>query len=204
MTLIDAIEQWISPDANFEAFYNYIWNVETAQGPGLDIWGRIVNVGRTLQVAQGSYFGFGEAGDRTGFGQSPFYTGEPTTYNYAMTDAVYRQVIFAKAAYNITDGSIPAINAILMMLFPNRGNAYVIDGGVNGFGAPFGFGEAGDRMPFGYGPFGDITGFDPTSNMTLTYVFDFALQLYEIAIVTQANVLPKPTGVKAFYNYMTA
>jgi hypothetical protein len=36
-------------------------------------------------------------------------------------------LILAKAASNLTNGSIPAFNSILMNLFPNRGNIYVVD-----------------------------------------------------------------------------
>ncbi len=203
MNLLGLIDEWISPDANLENFYNYVFNVETAIGAGLDVWGRIVNIGRIVDIPAGPYFGFGEAGDRVGFGQGPFYDGEPTTSSYSLTDAVYRQLIFAKAAYNITDGSIPAINAILMNLFPGRGNAYVFDGGqVNGSSRPFGFGEAGDRAPFGWGPFGDFYVPGVVTNMTMTYVFDFVLQPFEIAIV-KSGALPKPTGVKASWIYQT-
>ena len=46
-----------------------------------------------------------------------------------MTDDVYRQVILAKALANICDGSIPAINQVLMTMFPGEGNAYATDGG---------------------------------------------------------------------------
>ena len=107
-----------------------IWNVDTAQGYGLDVWGRIVGVSRTLNVVSpGDYFGFQEAlpGSQP-FNQSPFYIGTPLTTNYELSDSAFRVLIFAKALSNICDGSIPAINQILMKLFPNRGNAYVVDG----------------------------------------------------------------------------
>jgi len=32
-----------------------IWNIQTARGVGLDIWGRIVGVTRVLQVSSGIY-----------------------------------------------------------------------------------------------------------------------------------------------------
>lgn len=215
MELLERIEEWLSPDLNFEDFYNYIWNVETASGAGLDVWGRIVNIGRVLTLTTSTdhydvFFGFGEAGDRTGFNQAPFYNGQPTsstskTANFILTDDVYRRLIFAKAAFNITDGSIQAINEILMYLFPNRGNAWVSDGGeANGPSRPFGFGEAGDRAPFGWGAFGD--NYAPTgarTNMTMVYNFAFALQPFEIAMVSNSGVLPKPVGVKASADYLS-
>lgn len=203
IALLTCINQWIDPNQNFENFYNFIWNVDTAEGFGLDIWGRIVNISRTLPLTSGGpYFGFGEAGDRVGFGQGPFWGGPTITTNYTLSDPDYRQLILAKAAFNITNGSIPAINQILLNLFPGRGNTYVTDGANQPPGSWFGFGEAGDRVGFGQGPFSDrraATGLP----MTLTYVFDFPLQPFEAAMV-QSGVLPKPTGVKAFWSYTTA
>src|SRR6185312_8054440 len=198
IALLEKIDEWISPDINFEQFYDLIWNIDTAVGYGLDVWGRIVGVGRVLQLGLGSYFGFGEAGDRTGFNQSPFYNGQPTTYNFALTDDAYRQLILAKAAANITDGSIPSINQLLMNLFPNRGNAYVTDARTSSLF--FVFVEAHDRTGFNQSPFMD---FLPVSStlMTMTYVFEFPLQPFEIAIVTQSGVLPRPTGVLANASY---
>lgn len=195
MTLLTAIDAWISPDANFEAFYNLVFNVLTAEGYGLDVWGRIVNIPRIVTLTNTNVFGFAEAGDRVNFGQGPFYVGELVTENFTLTDAVYLQLILAKAAFNITDGSVQAINAIMMNLFPNRGNAYVTDGANGPTGIYFGFFEAGDRACFGQGPFGDHA---PTSpkNMTMQYVFDFPLQPFELAIV-QSGVLPRPAGVSA-------
>ena len=110
-------------------------------------------------------------------------------------------VIFAKAAANITDCSIPAINQILLNLFPSRGNCYVVDGPNQAETQAFGFGEATDRVGFGQGPFVDYIA-ETAAAMTMVYVFDFALRPYEISIVLSSGVLPKPTGVKATASYL--
>ena len=55
------------------------------------------------------------------------WSGAKLTANFALTDAAYRNVLFAKAALNITDSSISSINAILMALFGGYGNCYVRD-----------------------------------------------------------------------------
>lgn len=198
--LITNLNQYIDPSANLEQFYNLIWNVDTAEGYGLDVWGRIVGINRVIQVAAGSYFGFQEANDRTGFNQSPFMLfGSPTTVNYSLTDEAFRLLIFAKAASNITDCSIPAINQILRNLFPGRGNVYVTDGANAIFGTFFGFGEAGDRGPFNDGPFIDQYQVTIPEIMTMIYVFEFPLEPFEISIVN-SGVLPKPLGVRATVN----
>ena len=198
--LITNLNTYIDPQANLQQFYDLIWNIDTAQGYGLDVWGRIVGVGRVLEVAAGSFFGFGEAGDRVGFGQGPFYE-VPATSNFTLTDPAYRALIFAKAAANITDCSIPAINQILLNLFPSRGNCYVVDGPNQVETPAFGFGEATDRVGFGQGPFVDYIA-ETAAAMTMVYVFDFALRPYEISIVLSSGVLPKPTGVKATASYL--
>lgn len=128
-TLILNLFDYLDQTANLDAFYDTIFNVATAQGYGLDVWGRIVGVSRVLQVQSGDNFGFQEAIPGSDpFGQGAFYTGAQTTSNVALSDDAFRLLIFAKAAANITDGSIPAINQILLGLFPARGNCYVTDG----------------------------------------------------------------------------
>lgn len=119
----------IDPSTNIDAFFDMIWNLSTAQGWGLDVWGRIVNVSRTLSVPQDQqYLGFEEAlPGSAAFNQQPFFQGAPLTDNFQLSDSAYRVLILAKALFNICDGSIKAINQILLNLFPGRGNCYVID-----------------------------------------------------------------------------
>lgn len=128
--LILSMNQYLDPAANIDAFYDLVWNVDTAEGWGLDVWGRIVGVGRVLAVANDKVFGFDEASTASAspFNEGTFYVGGATTNNYSLTDAAYRVLILAKALANISDGSVPAINQILLRLFPGRGNCYVTDG----------------------------------------------------------------------------
>ncbi len=128
--LITNMAQYVDPTANFDNFFDTIWDVSTAIGVGLDIWGRIVGVQRVLQLPAGGgdYLGFKEASSWQPFGQAPFYSGTPLTNNYTLTDDAFRTLIFAKALANICDGSIPAINQLLLNLFPGQGNCYCTDG----------------------------------------------------------------------------
>jgi hypothetical protein len=191
--LILNLDSYLDQTSNFDAFYDAIWNIDTAQGHGLDIWGKIVGVNRVLQVQDVNWFGFAEASPSSfTFGQGSFYSGAPLTSNYALSDEAYRQLIFAKAASNITNGSIPAINRILMTLFPNRGNAYVTEGSQSG--SWFGFAESVNAQGFNQASF--YSG-SSISTMTMTYTFTFQLTPVELAIVEQSGVLPKTTGVQA-------
>lgn len=133
LQLIEDFFDYIDPTANLDAFYNLIWNVDTAQGYGLDVWGRIVGVTRALNVATGTWFGFEEqAGTTDSFNAEPFYSGHNATTNFLLTDDAYRQLILAKALANISDGSIASINQMLINLFPGAGNCYVADTGGMG------------------------------------------------------------------------
>lgn len=130
--IITAFNAAMDQTATFDDFFDVTWNVATAQGPGLDRIGRVVGVSRTLQIPGGSnpFLGFEEAGDPLflPFGQGTFFTGSTLTSNFSLVDSDYRTLIFAKMAANICDGSIPAINQVLLTLFPNRGNCYATDG----------------------------------------------------------------------------
>ena len=180
-SIITSFAAALDQTANFQSFYDNIFNVDTAIDVGLDIWGRILDVNRVIQVEETAWFGFEEAlpgslpfntnvtfnsatgvwsASDTNQGGGTFYTGSNATNNAALSDDAYRLVLLAKAAFNITDCSIPSINRILMSLFPNRGNAYAVEG-----------------------------------NMTLTYVFTFPLTPTEYGIIANAGVLPQPSGV---------
>jgi len=179
-SLIGNFDQYIDQTLNMEMLYDNIWNVTTAQGYGLDVWGRIVGVQRVIQVQSATqtivakFFGFNEQTPATveDFGPGGvgcFYAGVGAsntvgmTFSFTMSDQSFRALIIAKAMSNISNGSIPSINAILRSLFPGRGNCYVTDG----------------------------------LNMTMTYTFRFLLSRVEYAIITTSGVLPKPTGVTA-------
>lgn len=131
LSIINNMNEAIDPSVDIDSFYNLVWNVDTAQGYGLDVWGRIVDVSRILQLASGRYLGFEEGGtiDYDPFNQSPFYFGGTATSNYYLSDNAFRVLILVKALSNISICSIQNYNRMLMQLFPNRGNAYVTDVG---------------------------------------------------------------------------
>lgn len=167
LSLVDFMEQDISPDVDIDAFYDFVWNVMTAQGFGLDIWGRIVNVGRELNIPGTlTTFGFHTTPTESfqPFGQAPMYDGNPPSSTvYRLADDAYRTLILAKAMANISDTTAPSINRNLQILFEGRGRTYVAD----------------------------------TGGMRLRYVFEFQLTPAEWAIVTQSGALARPAAVLA-------
>ncbi|WP_176077507.1 DUF2612 domain-containing protein [Burkholderia dolosa] len=168
LQLIENFDQYVDPSADINAFYDMVWNVDTAVGRGLDIWGKIVGLenGRLLKIPSAELnLGFKEAGNAsaTPFGSGVFYSGGTVTENYYLSDDAFRTLILVKAMANISDGSIPSYNRLLQNLFKGRGRCYVNDLG----------------------------------NMQMRYTFEFYLEPWEQAIVTQSGVLPRPTGVLA-------
>ena len=59
--LLACSDQWVDMRQFTYQFLTNVWDISTAVGFGLDIWGRILGVSRYLQVSQplaGNYFGF--------------------------------------------------------------------------------------------------------------------------------------------------
>lgn len=129
--LIYNMNQYFRVDTDFDNFYNYVWNIETAQGFGLDILGRIVNIPRQIQIQPNiEYFGFNEALPGSfPFNEGTFYNGVPATQTYILSDDAYRQLILVKALANISATTAPAINQLLQNLFAGSGRCYAIDDG---------------------------------------------------------------------------
>ena len=126
--LVRNMDQYVDPRADFDMFYDFVWNVETAQGFGLDIWGRIVGIVRTLLIPPPILnFGFNEAGlQAKPFGEAPFYDGiPPTSQTYFLADDAYRKLILVKALANISATNAPTLNQLLQNLFGDRGRCYV-------------------------------------------------------------------------------
>lgn len=160
--IINNFNTYIDPTVDFNSFYSNVWDISQAVGYGLDVWGRILCIGRVITVSTDAvYFGSAESTTEVGFGQGQFYSAQPLTENYPLSDNAYRLLLMAKAMTNVCSGAIPAINQILLTLFPERGNIYCTDG----------------------------------EDMTMTITSEFALQPWELAVLQQPGVLPRPTGV---------
>ncbi len=169
-TLVEMVEDfavYIDPRTNLTEFYALVWNVDTAQGFGLDVWGKIVGVSRLLRViADDPTFGFDNAStpppDWEPWSQGRFaLSGGLGGEAVILPDDAYRILILTKALANIAATSSAAINQLLRNLFPGRGKAYVRDLG----------------------------------GMAMQFVFEFALTPVEYAIVSQSGAVPHPAGV---------
>ena len=142
LQLVQNMNAYLDPRADFDAFFDYVWNVDTAQGFGLDIWGRIVNIRRELQIPNAPvYFGFKDALPGSyPFDEAPFYDGTPpATQTYKLSDDAYRKLILTKALANIASSNAPSLNQLLQNMFADRGRCYVNDMGGMQFRYTFEF-----------------------------------------------------------------
>ena len=177
--LVQNMNDYIDPRKSLLDFYNVVWNVDTAVGFGLNIWGRIVGVSRVIPIpATLGSFGFQTDNfppDWQNFGTvgqpstgGPFYSGQVNTGGFTLNDDAYRVLILTKALANIVATNAPSLNALVRNLFPGRGRAYTIDRGKSNASA---------------------------GGMRMTYVFEFKLTTIEFAILAFSGVLPHPAGV---------
>ena len=98
-SLIGSFNAAVDPIDNINNFLTWIWQVSTAQGFGLDIWGRIVGVSRVV----------------------------PTNPATVLTDPQFLQLILLKALANISRTSSYSINSLLIDWIGSEGRAYVND-----------------------------------------------------------------------------
>lgn len=125
--LVRNMNKYVDPRADVDAFFDHVWNINTAQGFGLDIWGRIVGVRRELSLIPPlDFFGF-EEGLGAPFDQKPFFDRLGVNLTYELSDDAYRQLILVKALSNIAATSARSLNQILQNLFAGRGRCYVLD-----------------------------------------------------------------------------
>lgn len=113
--IVKSSQKQLDPTGDIETFYDEVFNPKTAEGVGLDIWGRIVGANRYLTVDSEEVFGF-YGSYLLPFDQAPFQ-GEGATNRYRMTDLAYRDLVFLKAAANIGNATLPSIKSILSTLF---------------------------------------------------------------------------------------
>lgn len=107
-SVIAGFARMIDPYEEIQTFYDDIFNIMSAQGQGLDIWGEIIDIPRVIQVNDAS----------------------------AMTldDDHYRALLLYKALANISSSDIATLNKLLQTLIDTdigvfNGNAYVLETG---------------------------------------------------------------------------
>ena len=192
--LIERFNLATDATADFEAFLLNVFDVSTAVGAGLDIWGKIVGVSRQLDIPSAlPFFGFSEAIDPlnpTGgpqpFGQAPFYNSAfSSATTYSLSDDYYRRLILAKAATNIGDLTIPKLNQLLSDILDLRPE---ITGSIIGI----------DPLPWTLSAPAQRAYVMDFGNMRMSVVCEFYLSQVQEAIILKSGVFPRPSGVGLF------
>lgn len=128
-SLIKSFNGCLDPRKDIDNFYNLVWNVETAQGFGLDTWGSIVGIRREVRMTpEDEFLGFSDG--FTGFNDGVWGFGDESDREYLLDDDTYRRVIMLKALSNIVYATAPNINKLLRMMFSKRGRAYYVINGT--------------------------------------------------------------------------
>lgn len=131
ISLIENTYEVITPQKDFDVFYKNVFDVRTAIGWGLDVWGRIVGATRDIVTSDGVnyYLGFSPIvgainSEIDNFNNAPFYQ-EAVSQTYRLEDNAYRLLVMCKAMTNISTGTLPEINSILKKVLPNHNVAVV-------------------------------------------------------------------------------
>ena len=88
--LLSDFRDEIDTQADMATFEQNMFDIETASGIGLDIWGKIIGISRTIQLSDSTV---------------------------TLDDEHYRKLLMYKALANITDASLATLNKLLPLLF---------------------------------------------------------------------------------------
>lgn len=127
--VIHSYYDFVNPQKDIDLIYDKMINLYTAEGYGLDVWGRIVNIDREYVAIDDQY-------DYLGFDNRPYNMDRIETFNNApfykvvngkvqLQDDAYRTYILIKAMLNISNVSLNSLNYIFKQLFPDT-NIFVL------------------------------------------------------------------------------
>lgn len=130
--IIEGIDKLIKPDNDIKLFYNEMFNLLTAEGVGLDVWGVKIGIGRNIKVQstvdEDDCFGF-DGSELNSWDTVPFFS-EKEGDVITLEDNSYRELLLIKAAANISRTDIASLEGLLERLYSGRGNFYVLEVGT--------------------------------------------------------------------------
>lgn len=115
--------QLLDPTPSADLMISKMIDPSTAEGYGLDVWGRIVGIKRALVPVGGDYLAFAPPAnvtnpDGNSWDNAPF---NPVNASGYASDAIYRVYVYVKAMLNIGNGSLADLNRYFSLLFPDSG-----------------------------------------------------------------------------------
>lgn len=124
VSLVNGLTGIFSNAQTLQDWYNVVFNLKTASGYGLDIWGVILNQGRLF------YYKDPISGDTESVYLKGAQTVDGVSYTEEQIEEIYRQVLFLKAMSNITNATLASLNQMLQFYYQGRGRVYVIEYGT--------------------------------------------------------------------------
>lgn len=116
--LVSGKKERLDPWPDIGLFFRDVFDIRTARGVGLDIWGRILGISRNVQLDDTEVLGFSGSG-LLPFDQGVFNPGG-STKTYPLADDRYRQLLIFKALANISSTDAATINRLMSLLFAGR------------------------------------------------------------------------------------
>lgn len=181
-----------------DEFYNLVWNIDTAQGFGLDIWGRIVVIGRSVRINTiDRNFGYYEAWSGSGApppsagpviinGMVFVLVGAPpsSTTDDRITpfdEAPFYDGLQATSVVVLSDEAYRKL--LLAKAFANISDCSIL--------------SLNQALNYLFDGSPTRRCYATTNNlMDLSYVFEFPLTPVEKTLAISAGVIPRPGGVK--------
>ena len=121
VSLVNGLTSIFSNAQTLEDWFNIVYNLKTAKGYGLDIWGSILNQGRLF------YYTDPDSGTTETVYLKGTQTVDGVAYSDEEIEEIYRQVLFLKAMSNITNATLASLNQMLQFYYQGRGRAYVYE-----------------------------------------------------------------------------
>ena len=113
----------LNPTSSFDLMIAKMIDPSTAEGYGLDVWGRIVGIKRALIPVARDYLAFAPPTgvtnpDGDSWNNAPF---SPVNSAGYASDPIYRTYVYVKAMLNIGNGSLADLNRYFSLLYPDSG-----------------------------------------------------------------------------------
>ena len=116
--LVDGLKSQYNSAKTIEDWFKIIFNLKTASGIGLDVWGAILNQSRSFTY------------EDNGVVKTVVLQGGQTidgiTYTDEQIEEFYRLILFLKTLSNISNSTMASLNAILRAYFKDRGDCHVV------------------------------------------------------------------------------
>ena len=168
LQLIENFDQYIDPSADIDAFYSMVWDIDTAVGRGLDVCGKIVG------LMNGRLLKIPSAEINLGYKEAGNASATP------FGSGVFYSGSTVTENYYLADDAFRTLILVKAM-------ANISDGSIPSYNQLL------QNLFKGRGR----CYVNDLGNMQMRYTFEFYLQPYEIAILTQSGAMPRPTGVLA-------